>query len=45
MYPMMHRFVRWVRFLRKIQPPLPATIPLPAKTIPIWAAHTYMAYI
>ena len=36
-------------FLRKIQPPPPhpppPTIPLPAKTIPIWAAHTYMAYI
>ena len=25
--------------------PPPLTIPLPAKTIPIWAAHTYMAYI
>ena len=45
MYPMMHRFVRWVRFLRKIQPPPPPTILLPAKTIPFWAAHTYMAYI
>ena len=26
-------------------PTPPPTIPLPAKTIPIWAAHTYMAYI
>ena len=41
MYPMMHRFILWVRFLRKIKPPPP----LPAKTIPISAAHTYMAYI
>ena len=41
MYPMMHRFILWVRFLRKIKTPPP----LPAKTIPISAAHTYMAYI